>query len=156
MKKLIVSKFKDGTIVRPSATKPGFATIMVIETSARMSNGFLNNSKRVAFVRGKKEDLEALAVKEGDNLNTIFANKQYPLVKIIRQESTTPWFEGQQAKINPQTKVAILYNGAPVFMQDVVVADVEAHQDDLLPIQLTPVFTGVTGAEAGDLAAKTA
>lgn len=152
MKTLIVSEFKDGTIVRPSKTKPGFATIMVIETSVKMSNGFLNNSKRVGFVRGKAEDLAALAVKKGDNLNQIFAAKQYPMVKIIRQERAgTPWFDGQPAKINPQTKAPVLHNGIPVYMQDVVVSDIAAFEDELLTSSAAPVFTGVTAGEAGDL-----
>lgn len=155
MRKLIVSAFKDGSLVRPSKSKPQFATIMVIESTTGVNkDGFLNTQKRVGFIRGKAADLATLDVKAGDNINEIFAKKNIPLVKIIRREYETAQYEGQQAKINPTTKVAVLYKGAPVFMEDIVVPASDPREDKLLiEDAATPVFAGVTGAEAGDLLA---
>lgn len=151
MKKLIISAFLTGELIRVSKRNPEFGTIMVIETNKTVGNGFLNTNKRVSFVRGKLADLQALKPVAGVSINDIFKAKGFPLVKIVRRESATPSYEGQLAKINPTTKVAVLHKGQPVYMEDIVVADNEAHQDILLPTDSSPFTTVTSGVEKGDL-----
>lgn len=149
MQKLIVTKFKDGQLIRKSTKKEGWGTMMVIETKFKFNNGIPNEIKRVAFLRGEIAKLQAFGLKEGDDLNATLSSLGHCGVKIVRKESTTPFFEGQQPKINPQNKAVVKDSaGNPIYLQDSIVDNTSAEEDELLE----SVSTASVVAEAGDQA----
>ena len=141
-----IAKFKDGSLLKLSAKKD-YATAMVIEDKVSVnSGGFLNTSKRVAFLRGKTPELEALGLTDGCDINAKLKAIGGSSVKIVRRESTAPQFEGQNPKINPQTEAVITDDaGNPIYMQDVLVSAGSDEGDSL-------ISTGVAEAisEEGD------
>jgi len=85
-----------------------FGTIRVDQIRVSKENGFLNKTKRSAFITGKLEDLKSENYKAGQILTGT----------IYRTESRTPLFEGQNPKINPTTKEVHLVDGAPIYFKD--------------------------------------
>lgn len=150
MQKLIVTKFKDGQLIRKSTKKEGWGTMMIIETKFKFNNGIPNEIKRVAFLRGEISKLvKDFGLKEGDDLNAKLASLGHCGVKIVRKESTTPFFVGQQPKINPQNKEVVKDTaGNPIYLQDSIVDNTSAEEDELL----AGVSTASVIAEAGDQA----
>lgn len=55
-----IVKFADGTTIRQSTSNPEFGVIRVEEVSLTVNNGFLNETKKSALIRGKKSQIEAL------------------------------------------------------------------------------------------------
>jgi hypothetical protein len=55
-----IVKFADGTTIRQSTSNPEFGVIRVEEVSITVSNGFLNETKKSALIRGKKSQIEML------------------------------------------------------------------------------------------------
>jgi hypothetical protein len=55
-----IEKFADGTTIRQSNSNPEFGVIRVEESVLTVSNGFLNETKKSALIRGKKSQIEAL------------------------------------------------------------------------------------------------
>ena len=91
-------------------------SIMVESSEIHINNGFATESKRVAFINGDINVLGKLGLKVGSLLEG----------KIIVAESTTPYFEGQQPKINPSTKAVINHGGLPVYRKSTFVTDLNA------------------------------
>jgi hypothetical protein len=125
-----MSNFKNPTIVAHPETnevvtqnpnKPEYGSIRVDQIITTMENGFLNRSKRVAFIGGKLEDLKELGYK---------ANQVLP-GKLVVKESTTPFYAGQSPKINPETGEVMLSNGQEIYRQTVYTSDINA-QDNLV------------------------
>ena len=63
------------------------------------------------------EDLEAFGLKAGQEL----------VGKIIKKESSAPFYEGQQPKINPTTNEQVLTNGRPTYLEFQYTEDPNAH-----------------------------
>ena len=63
------------------------------------------------------EDLEAFGLKAGQEL----------VGKIIKKESFSPFYEGQQPKINPQTNEQVLTNDRPTYLEFQYTEDPNAH-----------------------------
>ena len=79
-----------GQMVTPSA-KEGFGVCRVDQETTTIQNNFISKRKRVAFLRGKIEDL-----------NSLVAQKRIQ-GKIIRVTSEAPFYEGQDPVSNPET-----------------------------------------------------
>lgn len=125
---LIIAKFKDGSIVRPSETNPEIGSIQVKDTSIKLGvNGFVQKNNRSAFIRGNIKDLNALNLKDGQDLSSVFGNK-----KMIVKESTTPFYPGQNPKINPQTSELIKYKGECIYSETYIVDENSDEIDTLL------------------------
>ena len=101
MNKLIVALFKDGSLIRKSTKKEGWGTVMVIGETITFNSGIMNVSKRIGFLRAPIEQLEALGLTEGQDINTKLSSLGADGVKIVRKESLEPFFEGQEPKKNP-------------------------------------------------------
>ena len=125
---LVVSKFKDGSIVRPSETNPEIGSIQIKDTSIKLGvNGFVQKNNRSAFIRGNIKDLTALNLKDGQDLSSVFGNK-----KMVVKESTTPFYPGQNPKINPQTSDLIKSKGACIYSETIIVDEHSEEVDILL------------------------
>jgi hypothetical protein len=142
-----MSNFKNPTIVAHPVTsevvtqnpdKPDYGSIRVDQVITTMENGFLNRSKRVAFIGGKLEDLKELGYKAGQVL---------PGKNVIK-ESTTPFYDRQQPKINPKTGEVVTINGQEIYRQTVYTADAHA-QDELVQHDRVTVNTPAEMVSAG-------
>jgi len=115
-----------GNVITPSKN-PEWGTIRVDSSTQSMENGILNVSNRTAFIRGKLVQLEALGLKA----------EQILPGKIVKQESFTPFYEGQQPKINPTTNAVVLKDGKPLFLNYVYTSDLNAATDVFIAEQVT-------------------
>jgi hypothetical protein len=130
MKTLTVIAFKDGAVIRKSTKKAGWASVMVMETSLTITNGIIDQKKRLGFLRAKEELINALAPKQGEDLNHKFLALGGKAMKVRVIESITPQFEGQRQKLNPTTKAVIKdLNGNPIYFSTEVVEDSEENHD---------------------------
>lgn len=76
------------------------------------AQGFMQQDKsKGAFLKGTTAMLSAYIAD-----NKLVAGSEFPLdLEFIVEESTTPSYVGQKAKVNPTTGVACLHNGAPIY-----------------------------------------
>lgn len=111
-------------VVTPSKNKPEYGTMRVEETGMRFTNGFVNSTKRSAFIRGKIKDLASF-----------YAGQELP-GQIVARETRQPQYEGHSPKINPTTSELVLVNGANVYLSFEYTEDLSA-KDQL--IQNSPV-----------------
>ena len=96
-----------GNVITPSANNEEYGTVRVDSIETTFKNGFMNKAKRSAFIRGRQVDLESLNLKEGSKMNG----------KIIKMEQHTPFFDGQDPKINPTTGEVVLTDGKETYLQ---------------------------------------
>ena len=100
-----------GQVITESTNKPGFGTFRVDTENTDMNTGFVNISRRSAFIRGRMEDLAKL------NLS---AGKQLPGT-IIKKESFEPFYEGQTPKIYPESSdnagESVLTDGKETYLE---------------------------------------
>jgi hypothetical protein len=138
MRKLTVIRFKpavegqQGELIKKSTTKPEWGSMLVMETILTINNGIINPRKRVAAIRAKLVELDALNLKEGDDFNKKLAELGGKEHRIVYTEATAPQYEGQKAKVNPKTSEVIKdIHGAPIYLSaSVQLASVE---DDMIP-----------------------
>lgn len=140
---LIVTAFKDSSIVRRSVTNPDFGSIQVKDNSMKLVNGFLTKNNSPAFIRGKYDDLQAMNLKNGQNLATVLGNK-----KLIVKEQTTPFYEGQQPKVNPTSGAIVTSNGNPIYRQTELVDENSTECDVLM--KMDSVSVGATVDNPGE------
>lgn len=115
--------------MRDSKTSEGWATMLVVEESITINNGILNHRKRVGAIRDKKENLTALGLKAGDDLNAKLAEFGGKESRVVYIETTEPQYEGHKAKINPKTKEVIKNAaGQPIFLSAKVMDAKEQDQ----------------------------
>lgn len=112
----VVAHPETGAIITASTKNPEWGTFRVDSENVSMENNFFNVSKRSAFIRGKIADLNSLGLKAGQSLPG----------KIVKRESFEPFYEGQQAKINPSNGETVLTNGRPTYIEFVYSANAEA------------------------------
>ena len=118
MKTVIVKAHPDtNLVITPSATKPEFGKFRVDSRHVSMENGFVNVQKRTAFIAGRTEDLQALG----------YRAEQSIAGQIIKKESFSPFYAGQEPKINPESKEVVLTNGKPTYLQYEFTQDLNAH-----------------------------
>lgn len=108
-------------VVTKNTKKPEFGTIRVDQEVITMEGGFLNKTKRSAFIAGKLADLLAINYSDGQVLPG----------QIIRKESFEPMYEGHAAKINPTTKKEVLIDGKKVYFKDTYTENLSL-QDSLI------------------------
>ena len=112
----VVAHPQTGLVITPSTNNPEYGTFRVDSKHVSLENGFVNIQKRSAFVRGRVTDLESLS---------LTPNKALP-GQILRKESFEPFYEGQEAKINPTTQEVVLTNGVPTYLEFVYTVDMKA------------------------------
>lgn len=100
-------------------SNPEYGTIRVDSETVSFSNGYMNKSRRTAFIRGRVSDLKSMNFEDGQRMIGI----------IQRQESFSPFYDGQTPKINPSTSEVILKDGKEVYFQDVYLEDTNAPKN---------------------------
>lgn len=134
----IIGKNNQSTeILGISSNNPEYGYIRVESTGDVTfgSGGWLNSQSRTALIKGKTSDLQAFITK-----NNVKAG--YELQgQIVIMEQTTPFYTGQQPKINPSTS-EVLYvteNGVkcPIyrqteFTQDMTRQDVMIQHENVI------------------------
>ena len=106
-----------GLVITQNPNKPEFGSIRLDYKTATLSGGFSSIGNRSAFIHGRMEDLEAFGLTAGQEL----------VGKIIKKESFSPFYDGQQPKINPQTNEQVLTNGRPTYLEFQYSEDPKAH-----------------------------
>lgn len=118
---LQVHSFKTGETILAYPDSPEYGRIIVATISDEITaDGWFRETTRVAFVKGKIEQLERRfgSLNKGDVFNDNLT--------VVKKESTTPFYEGQDPKVKPaytgkdgveHAEEPILHNGAPVYMQ---------------------------------------
>ena len=96
-----------GLVITPSSNNPEWGTIRVDSENVSFTNGIMNVNRRTAFIRGRVEHLNMMKLTDGKKLPG----------KIQRQESFSPFYEGQESKINPSTGEIIMTNGKESYIQ---------------------------------------
>jgi hypothetical protein len=152
MRKLIVIPFKkaDGTTqtIKPSASKPGWASVMVMEKLLTINNGVVNERKLIGFVRMQTPILESLGLTEGCNFNEKFIAAGGTAHKVVVRESLKKAHENHQPKKNPQTgEILKSLDGSPIYYSTEVLEDKEENKDERIEFQKASV-TAATGAGA--------
>lgn len=99
---------------------------IVKSTSLSMEKGFITEQTRSATLTVETKLAEKLAWKEG----TVLPGK------IVVQESFEPFYEGQECKINPDTKAEVKVDGKNVYRQSRYTDDVNAV-DTLITVTST-------------------
>lgn len=114
------------------------------------NGGWLNSNTRTALIKGRTSDLQTFLKK-----NNVAVGYELP-GQIVIVESTTPFYEGQQPKINPSTS-EVLYvtvNGVktPIYRQTEFTQD--ATREDVM-IQHENVMSAAGKAiQANEIAMK--
>jgi hypothetical protein len=92
---------KDGVTPKIDILGKPLGSIMLEQNTATLNGSFLNNRRRVAFISGSIEGLQKILDASKAQHGTEVPGK------IVVKESIYPGWEGQQPKINPQTKKEI-------------------------------------------------
>jgi len=153
--KIIIEAHNEGQettangIVSINPNKKEFGSIRLATTSYDMSTGFLNKQRRVHYLAGKVEELEGLAYafefKIGDDYSAKFPSR------IIVEESTTPFYEGQSPKINPSSGEVVTVNGSEVYRQTRLVNADSADQDILVKEGQAATVAELTSSDLPEL-----
>jgi hypothetical protein len=78
---------------------------------------FLVEEKRVAWFKGNLAQIESFV-----KTNALREGSAFPMPsKLVVEESTIPFYTGQEPKINPQTKEIITFEGKAVYRNTVIV-----------------------------------
>ena len=93
--------------------------IRVDQSLISLEGGIGNKKNRSAFITLDEELYKEMSLSAGSMLDG----------KIVRKESRTPFYEGQQPKINPTEKKIHLVDGAPVYFKDEYTADLSANDE---------------------------
>tara|TARA_R110000868_G_C10582236_1_gene738734 strand:+ start:96 stop:563 length:468 start_codon:yes stop_codon:yes gene_type:complete len=149
----VTTKSKESTeILGTSTNNPDYGYIRVEESAGLQfgNGGWLNSNTRTALIKGRTSDLKTFIVKNNVKLGYELSGK------IVIMEQITPFYEGQQPKINPSTS-EVLYvtvNGTktPIYRQTEFTQD--ATREDVM-IQHENVMSSAGKAiQANEIAMK--
>jgi len=112
----VIAHPETGAVITVSKNNSQYGTIRLDSENVSLEGGFMNKSKRTAFIRGKVSDLQSLGYKAGQTLGG----------KIMKKESFSPFYEGQRPKINPSNGEIILTNGEETFLDYTYTSDANA------------------------------
>lgn len=142
MKAFVKINEKSGLIVTPSSNNSEYGYVILSQSVSTVNDqGFIATSKRSCLIRGKIADLNAMGLKK---------DAPFPIDgKIIVVESTTPEYEGQNPKINPETSEVLTHGGAPIYRNTKFTADI-SKSDILLAHDKDGVVASINVVEAGN------
>lgn len=128
MKTIVKAHPKTGLVITEGQTANGnrYGKFCVQQSVLEAGEGnIVNVRSRAAFITVFNDDIEKIKPLLQDG-------GEYPLSgKIVRTESRTPLYEGQEPKKNPKTNEIHLVDGAPVYFIDEWSSDMNA-QDKLI------------------------
>ena len=141
--KVVLQPGKSGVITPFALSSDGIqrGSIMLESSEIKITNGFATKSKRTAFINGDVEVLKELGLVVGQELEG----------RIVVEEATTPFYEGQPAKINPSTNVVVLHEGKPIYRKSTFVTD-DISVDKLLSNDVAITVFPKTVKEQGSTA----
>lgn len=140
--KCIVSKWeaKDGNdltakgLIRLNPNKPEFGSLMLINSSITIANGFANKRNKVGFVVGEIETLEdmieSFGLREGSDFSVAVA--PHRIVTLEKVASDVPDNQGYREKINPSTDNVLTKDGEPIYWKTEVVPEGSDITDTLI------------------------
>ena len=108
--------------VVPFNSNPELGYVKVQQVVLQVKDGWSREKVLTAFVKADIATLEKYYNQEGTTLPG----------KIVVRESSVPFFEGHQPKINPKTGEQVLSGGSPVFRETFFTTNMAEH-DSLLP-----------------------
>lgn len=127
-------------VITRNPNKPEFGTIRLDFRTHTLNGGYSAQNNRSAFIHGRMEDLESFGLVEGQEL----------VGKIIKKESFVPFYEGQQAKINPSTGETVLTDGRPTYIDFQYTEDPKAQDvwiDEDVAVETAEVVTNEVAAQ---------
>ena len=149
MSKLVVTKYKDGLILK-SKEGSDRASIYVTMSKLVNRNGSIWEQKRIAHLQLPKAVAESFNLQEGQDLNAKLEAAGLGKHTIVMQESTTPFYEGQEPKRRGEDGDIITDDaGNPIF-QDYKCVPAEGAADAL--VARNTAEEAVEAAEEGDMA----
>jgi hypothetical protein len=107
--KVHVAAGTNGNIIQTNPDKPEYGSIMFEQKAYTFRNNFLNARRKVSFLAGTVEELTNFT-----NTLELTAGGVVPGT-LYTVEQFTPFYEGQQPKINPQSGRACLVDGAMIW-----------------------------------------
>lgn len=123
MNKVKVVADKNGNLINVSQNNPEYGTIKVEQDVAMIdSKGWVKNTKRVAFIKGKVEDLASLSYKA----NTFVQGK------IVVVESLTPFNSenpDSDLKIAGDSGVICRYDDQPIYRKSFFTTNLNAFDE---------------------------
>jgi hypothetical protein len=136
-------------------SNPDYGYIMLTSECPVVVNGWARVERRVGRITNRVSDLinliKVTGLKEGDD----FSAKVTPVMLRIK-ESTTPFYEGQEPKINPTTGEIKLHKGQEIYRSTFVEQynPENANNQDVL-LEMDSETTGVgIGAAQGKAATE--
>ena len=114
MKAVVELNKQNGQVITEATSKSGvtYGKMMVSQTTLSIVNGSAKVQKRHAFITVFEADLAVFK-------QLCLAGQPVPFDgKVIRTESLTPQYDGQDPVINPSTDEVHMVNGAPLYRQD--------------------------------------
>lgn len=148
MQKLIVTKYKDGSLVK-SKEGSDRASIYVTCSAFVNRNGSIWEQKRIAHLSLPKALAESFNVSEGADLNNTLKAQGLGAHKVIMMESIEPFFDGQEPKTRGAGGDVITDDAGNNIYQDYKCVP---DSDEFSDITVERSLTSETVAEEGDLA----
>lgn len=102
---------EQGVVVILNPNKEGYASIGFEQIAFVDRGGYLSKKRRVAYLNGTVADLTEFAKEM-----KLTQGKELP-GKLVVTERYTPFWTGQEPKINPQDGRVVLMDGAQVYME---------------------------------------
>jgi len=133
--KIIIEKSKSVTtesngIIGVNPKKPEFGSIQ-LATTTRSFGGFMNKSRTVHFLSGRVEELKELVDEFSLSVGDDFSKKVQPS-RLIVKESVTPFYDGQDAKINPTSGEVVTFQGEDIYRETALVGATSLEMDSKL------------------------
>jgi hypothetical protein len=139
--KLVIAEFKEkegnellcNGLIRINPNKNEYASLMLIDASIKINNGFLNDVNKVGFVTGRTDVLKKLVeradLKPGDNFSEKVFDAKIVTIEKIEDEVDSETDFGFRIKINPSTQCALQHDKKDIYWKRVVVAESSSEKD---------------------------
>ena len=134
--KIDTNRIVDGLITLSKNNKAEgkqYGSIMFESVAISMAGGFVNKTKRIAFLSGVVSDLQ-----EASQALGLEAGKSLENYRIVIKEQVTPFYEGQETKkgkSNPESDEfdkTMTHNGSPIYRKNFLVEELSEDRDVLL------------------------
>lgn len=117
--------------------KPEYGSIQMA-TTIRSFGSFASKTRTVHFLSGTVEELKEIVAEFSLSAGDDFSEKVQPS-RIIVRESTTPFYDGQQPKMNPSTQEVVTHNGQDIYRETDLVGANSSETDSKLSNDKTGV-----------------
>jgi len=140
--KLIVTKWKEKVdsdyvadgLIRLNTAKPEFGSLMLTAHQIVVTNGFVNNRKKIGFITGVVEELESIIttynVVEGSDFSALVAPHRIVILEKVESEIKGEF--GYSEKINPKSGQILAKDGEPIYRKTEVVEEGSDIKDTLI------------------------